>query len=344
MTNALKTIGVGLAGFGYWGPNLARNFMHQEGCRLLRVCDLDAARRKAAQRAYSHVETSGVFEDLINDPAIDVVLIATPVGTHHALALAALRAGKDVLVEKPLASTTAEAEDLVETADAYGRILGVDHTFLFTGAVREMKSLIDRGEIGDVVYFDSVRINLGLFQHDVNVIYDLAPHDLSILLYLFDDEAVAVQATGLVHGPHNIEAVAHIGVDFASGLRAHSHVNWFSPVKIRKTLIAGTKKMIVYDDLEASEKVKVYDKNIVLPETDAQKASEIKIGYRVGDMLAPNLSLREALDLEAQEFLNCVRNREKPISDGRLGLRVVRLLEASQQSLADNGARKVVTG
>jgi len=260
------------------------------------------------------------------------------VSSHHALTKAALLAGKDVLVEKPLAATVAHAEELVRLAAARNCILAVDHTFLFTGAVRKIKTIVDEGLLGDLLYFDSVRINLGLFQNDVNVISDLAPHDLSILMHLIGKEPASVRAMGAQHGPERIESLAYLHLEYDNNFLAHFHFSWLAPVKIRNTILAGTNKMLVYNDLEPTEKVKIYDKGITIS-ADAKSANKLKVDYRTGDILAPKLVHREALSVEAEHFLDCVRQRNAPLASGLDGLKVVRILEAAQQSLGAGGKR-----
>jgi predicted dehydrogenase len=336
----LKTINIGLIGYGYWGPNLARNFSRQPACRLAALCDLDEARVEAAAGLYpSNVRGTTRAADLFEDPDIDLVVIATPTSTHFDLARQALIANKDVLIEKPIASTLQEARELVELAEANKRVLAVDHTFLYTPAVKKIRELVRGGSIGTPIYIDSVRINLGLFQHDANVVQDLASHDFSIATFIIDEKPSSVQAIGVCYGSEKLESIAYLHVGYPSGFFMHLHVNWVSPVKIRQMLIAGSEKMIVFDDLEPSEKVRLYDKGIVVSRPDPQEAYRLKVDYRSGDMIAPHLVAREALDAEASHLLECVRERKIPLSDGRLGLEVVRLLDGCGQSLRQGGAR-----
>jgi predicted dehydrogenase len=342
MSQARADVGIGLVGYNYWGPNLARNFHKQDGCVLRTVCDLDPKQRDIAQRAFPAISSTGDFDDLLNDPSIDAIAVATPVSTHFDLARRAILAGKDVLVEKPMTFSGDDAARLVALAEEHDRILAVDHTFLFTGAVQKMKEMIDAGELGDLIYFDSVRINLGLFQHDVNVVYDLAPHDFAIALFLLGKTPVSVQANGKRYGSDDHESLAYVHVEFDDGAVAHFHVSWISPVKIRHTVVAGSERMIVYDDMEASEKIKVYDKGLVVRD-DKEEVNKVLVDYRTGDMLAPKLSHREALDALAEHFVRCVSTRETPVSDGRFGLTVVRLLEGCQRSL-EQGGNKVELG
>jgi predicted dehydrogenase len=327
---------VGVIGYGYWGPNLVRNFMAAPGSAVVAVCDLLAQRLSPLQKLYPSLKTYSHANELINDTAVDVVVIATPVLSHFELALAALQAGKHVLVEKPLASNSAEARQLIDVAAARKLVLMVDHTFVYTDAVRKIRELIAAGELGQIFYYDAVRINLGLFQHDVNVIWDLAIHDLSIMDYVLPVKPVAIAATGISHVPGQPENVAYITLFFAGAQIGHVHVNWLTPVKVRHTLIGGSEKMILYDDLEPSEKLKVYDKGItVTPGPEA--VYKLLVSYRSGDMWAPRLDNTEALQTEALHFIDCVENSSKPETDGLAGLRMVNMIEAAEQSLHKRG-------
>ena len=339
MSDEPKPVGVGLVGYGYWGPNLARNFIRQADCQLVAIHDSDPDALGKAGQFFPLARLEDSFDDLLSNRGIDAIAIATPVSTHFELASRALQAGKDVLVEKPLAHNVAEAKSLIEMAEKNGSILAVDHTFLYSGAVRKIRELIESGSIGEIIYLDSVRINLGLFQHDVNVVYDLAPHDLSIALYQLGQEPVSVQVSGKPYSSGGKEALAYIHMEFANGVVAHFHVSWISPVKIRRMVITGTKKMIIYDDLDPMEKVRVYDKSVVIHEDDTDSVNQMLVDYRTGDMIAPKLSLREALDLEAEEFIKSVRSREAPVSDGRFGLKVMKILEACCLSLKQDGRK-----
>jgi len=330
------TVGVGVIGYGYWGPNLVRNFSEAPGARMTAVSDLNAARLSQVRARYPAVITTTDYRDLLADTSIDAVAIATPVSTHFELALEALRAGKHVLVEKPLASTSVQAARLIEEASRRERILMVDHTFIYTEAVRKIKELVTRGRLGRLYYYDSVRVNLGLVQHDVNVLWDLAVHDLSIMDYVLGQQPYAVAATGAAHIPGKPVNIAYLTCFFEDNLLAHFHVNWLAPVKIRRTLIGGASQMIVFDDIEPSEKVKVYDKGITLGGGE-DEARELRVGYRAGDMWAPQLGVSEALSVEAQHFVECIQQGCRPDSDGEAGLRVVRILEAASESLARGG-------
>jgi predicted dehydrogenase len=329
-------IRIGVIGYGYWGPNLVRNFMSAPGSAVTRVCDLREERLTPLHKLYPGLKTCNRSEDLINDPAIDAVVIATPVSSHFELAMAALKAGKHVLVEKPLASTSDQARRLIDEAAARQLVLLVDHTFVYTHAVRKMREIIVSGQLGQIYYYDAVRVNLGLFQHDVNVIWDLAIHDLSIMDYVLPERPVAVAATGISHIPGQPENVAYITLFFASPQIAHVHVNWLTPVKVRYTLIGGSEKMILYDDLEPSEKLKVYDKGIrVTP--GLEDVYRMLVSYRLGDMWAPRLDTTEALQTEALHFIDCVENGREPETDGPAGLRMINMIEAAETSLRDRG-------
>jgi predicted dehydrogenase len=329
-------IRVGVIGYGYWGPNLVRNFADTLEAQVTAVADLDSQRLKIVRARHPTVEATTDLRQLLADPALDAIAISTPVSTHYELALQALQAGKHVFVEKPLTETAEQAERLIDEAERRNLILHVDHTFIYTGAVRKIRELAEREELGDLYYYDSVRVNLGLFQHDVDVIWDLAVHDLSIMDYVFSSEPSAVSATGVSHVDGTPANIAYLTVFFANNAIAHLHVNWLAPVKVRRTLIGGSRKMIVYDDLEPSEKVKVYDKGITV---GGGKEDEYKrlVGYRTGDMWAPQLDVTEALRVEAKHFLGCVTGEERSLSDGRAGLRVVQILEAASWSLNERG-------
>jgi predicted dehydrogenase len=331
-------IRIGVIGYGYWGPNLVRNFYETPGVQVACVSDLRPERLKVVTSRYPTVRVTVDHQDLINDPTIDAVAIATPVSTHFDLASRALKAGKHVFVEKPLASTSEDVKRLIDIAQKADRLLMVDHTFVYTGAVRKIREYVDAGTLGDIYYYDSTRVNLGLFQHDVDVTWDLAVHDLSIMDYVIPGRAVAVSATGLSHVPFRKENIAFLTVFFGGPMIAHIHVNWLAPVKIRRTLIGASKKMIVYDDLEQSEKIKVYDKGITLNPGDPEKIYDVLVGYRTGDMLAPQYDSREALAVEAAEFARCVNEHKQPPTDGAAGLRVVQILEAATESLKRRGA------
>ncbi len=333
-------IRVGVIGFGYWGPNLVRNFNAIEDAEVLWVADLKEDRRRLAKRLYPHVEVTENPDEVIRDPRVDAVLIATPIFSHYSLAKKALQEGKHVLVEKPLTSRSEEAEELVELADKKNLVLLVDHTFIYTGAVQKIKELVDSGDLGRILYFDSIRVNLGLFQPDVNVLWDLAPHDLSILEYLLDIQPEGVVATGASHYNPELENIAYLTLYYPDDVIAHVNVSWLAPVKIRLLVLGGTKKMIVYDDTEPSEKVKVYDKGVeVLKNGEPNEhVYRFLVEYRMGDMWAPKLSSKEALRTEAEHFVSCIQKGTKPVTDGTFGLKIVRILEAATESLKKRGA------
>jgi len=329
-------INVAIIGHGYWGPNLLRNFAEVPEGSVRAVCDLDARRLEAVQRRYPAVRVTSDYPGLVNDPAIDAVAIATPVSTHFDLAMTALKAGKHVWLEKPMTETSLQARKLIEEAARRNLTLFVDHTFIYTGAVRKMKEIVAGGELGKVLYYDSIRVNLGLFQHDVNVISDLAVHDFSILDHLLHEHPVAVSASGTSPFPGTPESIAYVTLFYASGAIAHANVNWLAPVKIRQVLLGGDRKMIVYDDLEASEKVKVYDRGVRFTD-DPQKIYQLRVGYRSGDMWAPQLAMTEALRSACEHFATCIHEGETPITDGMLGRRVVEVIEAATSSMRGRG-------
>lgn len=328
---------VGVAGCGYWGPKLVRNFQTLDGCEVRRICDLDAQRVEAVRKVYPTIGAAESFEELLADPEVDAVVICTPVHTHFPLARAALEAGKHVLVEKPLTGSVATAETLVELAEARGLVLQVDHTFVYGGAVRKVREIVESGDIGDLLYLDFVRVNLGLFQDDVNVLWDLGPHDLSILTHLVHRRPRWVSAAGSAHYGE-LEDQVYVTLQYEGALMAHLHLNWLAPVKVRSTLIGGTHRMIVYDDLEPSEKVRVYEKGVMVA-GDAGTRERALVDYRMGDMFAPHIEKTEPLARVCDSFRNGVENGARPLTDGRAGLEVVRMLEAAQESLHKGGQR-----
>ena len=330
-------IKVGVIGYGYCGPILVRNFAATEGTGVAMVADRDSDRLAKVQSLYPAIRVTTSAEELINDPEVDAVVVSTPVDAHFPLAMAALQAGKHVFVEKPMASTADQARRLIDEAEKRGLVLAVDHTFVYTAAVRKMHEIIRTDAFGKVRYYDSTRVNLGLFQHDVNVLWDLAVHDLSIMNYILDSAPVAVSATGQTHMPGQPEYAAFLTVFFGDETIAHINVNWLSPVKIRRTLVGGEKQMIVYDDLETSEKIKLYDKGITVTETPEQ-VHKLLISYRTGDLWSPNLPATEALSVEARHFAACIAGEEKPLTGGQAGLEIVRILEAANQSIRNRGA------
>jgi len=327
-------IKIGVIGYGYWGPNIVRNFIAIPNCRVTRISDIDPESLSRVNSLYPSIETSTHVDDILNSTEIDAVGVITPVSTHYEFALKALLNGKHVFVEKPFTLTSDQAKRLIDEADKRNLVIMVDHTFLFTGAVKKMNQLIGEGALGKLLYYDSTRVNLGLFQHDVNVVWDLAPHDLSIMDHLIKEKAEAVVATGANHF-NGLEEMAYITVFLPNSIIAHINVNWLSPVKVRKTLIGGEKKMLVWNDLEPDEKIKIYDKGIDI--NSRKGVYDLLVSYRSGDMLAPKVEQTEALRLESEYFVNCIERNEKPINDGESGLRVVQILEASDQSLRNRG-------
>jgi predicted dehydrogenase len=329
-------IKIGIIGYGYWGPNLVRNFSLNDNCSVKSVSDKRVVRLNVLKKLYPNIEILTDADDIIADNEIDAVIIATPVFTHFELALKALKSGKHVLLEKPMTATVKEAAELIEVAENMGLVLMVDHTFLYTGAVQKIKSIIDNGHIGEMKYFDSTRINLGLFQQDINVLWDLAPHDLSILLYLIKEKPVSVNATGISHTKNGLENIGFLTINFDSDLIAHFNCSWTSPVKVRQTLIGGDKKMIVYNDLEPSEKLRIYDTGYDINLIDDK--SKIMVDYRTGDVFIPKLKSHEALSAVATDFINSILYNTKPVSENIIGLDVVKILEAAQLSIKQNGS------
>ncbi len=325
---------LGVIGYGYWGPNIVRNFSGVDGCRVKSVCDTNTRSLERARKAFPHLELTSDHREIMNSPDIDAVAVITPVAHHYPLALEALRNGKHVFVEKPFTQHADQAAELIELAERKNLRIMVDHTFLFTSAVRKIKELIDTGVLGGLYYYDSMRVNLGLFQTDVNVVWDLAPHDLSIMQYLLAKEPQAVVATGEGH-VNGKEDVAYITVYFPDNMIAHLNVNWLSPVKVRMTLIGGEKKMLVWNDLAADEKIRIYDRGI--SKKNGEHVYDLLVSYRMGDMWAPRLEQVEALKVESQYFVDCVTRGERPFNDGESGLRVVRMLEAADASLKQRG-------
>ena len=325
---------VGVIGYGYWGPNIARNLSALDNCQLAAVCDKNPASLKRAQRAHPGAQLTTDMSQVLRSPDVDAIAVVTPVWTHFELAKAALEHGKHVFVEKPFTSNSQQAEQLIELAERKNLRIMVDHTFLFGGAVRKIRELVDKGVLGPLYYFDSTRVNLGLFQHDVSVVWDLAPHDLSIMDHIMGAQPEAVVATGSKH-LNGLVDMAFITVYFPGNLIAHINVNWLSPVKVRTTLIGAKDKMLVWNDLEPDEKIRIYDKGVEV--TGGEGVHEMLVSYRTGDVWAPKVDQTEALKLELGYFLDCVMKNQTPSNDGAAGLRVVRLLEAAEQSLNDRG-------
>jgi predicted dehydrogenase len=325
----------GVIGYGYWGPNVVRNLMALEGSKVLAVADISPVARKRAQKAYPGINVTSNAADVISSAQIDAIAVITPVWTHFALAKAALENGKHVFVEKPFTSTMAQGEELINLAAQKNLKIMVDHTFLFTAAVKKISQLVDEGTLGKLYYYDSTRVNLGMFQHDVNVLWDLAPHDLSIMDHLIEPSPEAIVATGQGH-LNGHEDVAFITLYFPEKVIAHINVNWLSPVKVRTTLIGGEKRMVVWNDLEADEKVRVYDKGVKINNNEG--VYELLVNYRSGDMWAPHLDQIEALHQELSYFVDCISTGKEPINDGCAGLRVVKMLEAASESLSKRGS------
>src|SRR5437879_4712802 len=328
-------IRIGVIGYGYWGPNVVRNFNSLDEGSVDAICDINPVALNRARHAYPAMQLTRDSSELVKSAHIDAIAVATPVWTHFELAKASLENGKHVFVEKPLASTAAQAEELIELAARKNLKIMVDHTFLFTGAVQKIRQLIDEGVLGNLYYYDSTRVNLGLFQHDVNVVWDLAPHDLSIVDYVIQEKPEAIIATGEKHLNGFVD-VAFMTVYFPGNIIAHLNVNWLSTVKVRSTLIGGEKKMLVWNDLEADEKIKVYDKGVSMS-TNPSNLHQLLVSYRSGDMWAPQVEQIEALKAETAYFLKCIEENTKPFNDGEAGLRVVRTLEAADRSIRSRG-------
>ena len=325
---------VGVIGYGYWGPNIVRNLHGLDACEVVAVCDKSTKALARAQKTYPGVQMTTDFDDILKSPDIDAVAVITPVWTHYDLAKKALENGKHVFVEKPFTSDSGQAQELIELAARRNLRIMVDHTFLFSGAVRKIREVIDAGTLGPLYYFDSTRVNLGLFQHDVSVVWDLAPHDLSVMDYVINARPEAVVSTGAKHLNGHAD-MAFITVYFPGEIIAHVNVNWLSPVKVRTTLIGGKDKMLVWNDLEADEKIKIYDKGVEM--TSREGVYDLLVIYRSGDVWAPKVEQTEALNVELGYFLQCINKSETPINDGEAGLRIVRLLEAADQSLNERG-------
>jgi predicted dehydrogenase len=339
-----RRVGVGVIGCGYWGPNLVRNFGNHDQGRIVALCDaqLERAERVAAGWGADLVTTDA--GELINHPDVELVVVATPSGTHYPLARAAIEAGKHVLIMKPMTTRVDEGEELIALAEAHGVLLAVDHTFVYTGAVRKMRSMVESGELGDIYYLDSVRINLGLFQSDVNVIWDLAPHDISIIDYVLGGQLPdEVSAIGAAHAGNPHENIAYLTMRYGPDVLAHVHVNWLAPAKVRRTMVGGSRKMLIYDDVQPSEKLLVYDRGVTIaPWNDPEAVySAQMVSYRSGDMHAPRLDDREALSLEADEIIAAILYGGSVVADGHSGLRTVRILDAAERSVR-NGSRPIV--
>lgn len=328
-------LNIGVIGYGYWGPNIVRNFSSANGSQVTMVCDMNQTTQKKIKKAYPQVTVTPNSDELIKSTDVDAVAIVTPVFTHYELAKKALEEGKHIFVEKPFTYSVAEAEELIELAEKKNLKIMVDHTFLYTGAVRKIRQLIEDNVLGDLFYFDSVRVNLGLFQHDINVVWDLAPHDISIMDYIIGERPLAVVSTGAGHFGRGLEDIAYLTFYYRKNIIAHINVNWLSPVKLRTTLIGGQKKMLVWNDLEPDEKIKIYDKGVQVKTKEGKYS--LLVDYRSGDMWAPKVEQTEALKLMAEEFVNYITNSGKVINDGIAGLNVVKMLVASDKSLQNKG-------
>ena len=338
-----QSIGVAVVGAGYWGPNLIRNFYQLRESRVLAVVDLDESRLAHIRELYPSVRTTTSFEEVLQDPEVDAVVLAVPVRAHAPLGVEALRAGKHVLIEKPLATSSKECEDLIRAAEEAERILMVGHVFEYTSAVRKVKELLDSGALGNLYYVNSQRLNLGLFRNDVNVIWDLAPHDISILLHVLGGRMPrGVRAVGAAHINPKVEDVATISLDFDDGLIAFIQVSWLDPKKVRQTVLVGSQQMLVYDDIQPTEKIWLYDRGVEAPPR-YDTFDEFPYTYRYGDITIPRIAGAEPLRTEAAHFLECIRTRQRPLTDGYSGLRVVKILEATTASLREGGARIELT-
>lgn len=335
----MKEIPVGVIGCGYWGPNLIRNFNENDHTDVRYACDIDPINLRKIKLRYPSVITTSDHRDLLRDNDLQFIAVATPVHTHYKFGHEILSAGKHLLMEKPLAAGVKEAEKLVNLARRKSLLLFVDHTFIYTGAVGKIRDFISTGSLGDLFYFDSVRVNLGIFQSDVNVVWDLASHDVSIMDHVISDRPRGVVAMGASHTDNGMEDIAYVTVNFDGGLMAHFHVNWMSPVKIRRIIIGGSKKMIVFDDLDPAEKIKIYDKGVQFAKGDRESLYQNIIQYRIGDMYAPRIDQTEALKVLVDHVADCIMNGNKPITDGESGLRVVRILEAADKSLKKGGLK-----
>jgi len=328
---------IGVIGYGYWGPNITRNFAAATGCEMHAVADYSEANRDRAARLYRGLKTYSDPLEMIRSSEIDVIAVVTPLSTHFDLARQALLEGKHVFVEKPFTSTSAEAEQLIELAEKKGLQIMVDHTFLFTGAVRKIKEYLDQGVLGRLLYYDATKVNLGLFQHDSNVVWDLAPHDLSIMDYLVGADPEAMVVTG-AHHYSGFEEMAYLTLYFPDNVIAHISVNWLSPVKVRSTLFGGEKKMLVWNDLEPDEKIRLYDKGVDVSNQDNRSGIyDLLVSYRQGDLIVPRVESIEALKTETQYFVECIEKNEKPFNDGVSGWRIVKMLEAADKSLKQRG-------
>lgn len=334
-----RKYGVGIIGYGYWGPNLARNFSSSKRYELISIIDTHAFSRKKAKELYPNIQITDSLDEALADPALDLIVIATPVSTHYSLAKKALLSGKHVLVEKPITAESMQAIDLCKLAGKMHLMIAVDHTFLYTPAVLKIKEIIDSGELGNLLYIDSIRANLGLFQHDVDVIWDLAPHDVSIVSYLLNKFPSTIMAMGKAHTPSKLVDVCYLHMEYNEGPIVHVNLNWLAPAKVRQMVIVGTEKMLVFNDLEIIEKIRVYDKGVNFEEMTSDSLNQLKVQYRLGDIKIPQISGKEALAYEIEYLAECLDNSIKPISDGFFGIKICEVLEAADQSLAHNSSK-----
>ena len=332
---------IGILGYGYWGKNLVRNFNNLPNCNVKYVCETNNINADNCNETYEKILVTDNYEEILQDKTIQAIVIATPVDSHYALTKKALDANKHVLVEKPLTSSYREALELVNHAKSKNKTLMVDHTFLYTGAVQKIKKIIDSQELGSIQYLDSTRINLGLFQHDVNVLWDLAPHDISICNYLINKKLNSVQAIGVSHTNNKIENIAYLTLKYEENIIAHFNCSWVSPVKIRQMLIGGTKKMVVYNDMEPTEKIKIYDSGYSFKSKN--EINKILVDYRMGDINVPKINITEALSLMANDFINSIKNKTRPVSNSEMGLEVVKILDAAEQSIKNNGKEIILS-
>lgn len=336
-------VNIGVIGCGYWGPNLIRNFNQIEECNVIWCVDLNDDRLKHMKKLYPNLKTSNDFMDIINDEKVEAIVIATPVSLHYKLAKEALHVGKHVLIEKPITDNSKDANELIKLAENKNKILMVDHTFEYSSPVIKVKEILDKEELGKIFTIDMIRVNLGLFQKDINVIWDLAPHDISILLYLLNKFPVSVKAEGMDYIQSDISDDVHLTLKFPDKIMVHMHVSWLDPLKIRKVTIVGNKKMLVYDDTKQHEKITVYDKGVVVEKNNLPKDKyydtweEFNLVYKSGDVYTPKLDNKEPLNVMCRQFLDCIKTGNKPLSDGLSGLRVVKIIEALQESLRNNG-------
>jgi len=329
-------IKLGIIGYGYWGPNLVRNFMNTEGCLVTHVCDFDKEKLEIAKKNYPSIITTESIDEIFSNTQIDAVVIATPVSTHYELAKKSLEKNKHVLVEKPMTNSVKDAKELIELSKKVNKVLMVDHTYLYTGAVQQIKHLIDNNSLGEIQYIDSTRINLGLFQSDVNVLWDLATHDISICTYLIKENPISVQAIGKSHTSSGFEDIAYLTLHYKSNKIIHFNCSWISPVKIRHMLIGGDKKMILFNDLETTEKVKIYDSSYE-NKLDSENTQKFLTDYRIGDIYIPKIQQIEGLKNMAEDFISSIQNNKEPLSNFNLGLKVVKILESAQKSIKNNG-------